>query len=55
MLPFGLSATMSATDVTIQKKNHGSGIIALMNSNEAMEKIVKIVKSGRIRITNKIN
>ena len=45
LLPFGLSAAMSATDATIPKKNHGSGITALIISNEEMEEIMEIVKS----------
>ena len=46
---------VSATDATIQKKTHGSGITALMSSNESMKDIVKMVKSGRNRTTNKMN
>ena len=45
LLPFGLSAGMSATDAAIQKKIHGSGIAALVISNEEIEDIMKIVKS----------
>ena len=37
---------MSATDSAIQKKKiHGSGIAALIISNEEMEDIMKIIKS----------
>ena len=36
LLPFRLSATMSAIDAAIKKIN-GSGITALISSNEAME------------------
>ena len=45
MLPFRLSAGMSAADVAIQKKNYGSGTTALTISNEEMENKTKIVKS----------
>ena len=36
---------MSAADAAIQKKNHVSGITALLISNEEKEDIMKIVKS----------
>ena len=48
LLPFGLSAGISAADAAIQKKkyrSHGSGSTALIISNEEMEDIIKIVKS----------
>ena len=45
LLPFGLSAGMSATDAAIQKKIYGSDTTALIISNEEMEDIMKIVKS----------
>ena len=45
LLPFGLSAGMSAADAAIQKKIYGSGTTALIISNEEMEDIMKIVKS----------
>ena len=53
LLPFGLSAGMSAADAAIQKKVYGSGRLsdlasrttALIISNEEMEDIMKIVKS----------
>ena len=45
MLPFRLSAGMSATNLAIQKKNYGSGTTALTISNEEMENKTKIVKS----------
>ena len=44
LLPLGLSAGMSAADVAIQKKIYGSGITALIISNEKMGDIIKIVK-----------
>ena len=44
LIPLGLSAGMSATDAAIQKKIYGSGTTALINSNEEMEDIMKIVK-----------
>ena len=43
MLPFGLSAAVSAKP--IQKTNHGSGTAALIISNEKMKDIINIVKS----------
>ena len=45
LLPFGLSAGMSAADAAIQKEIYGSGTTALIISNEEMEDIMKIVKS----------
>ena len=59
LLPFGLSAGMSATDAAIQKKPLRSGTIALIILNEEMEDIMKIVfneESGFliIRITEAI-
>ena len=45
LLPFGLSAAMSASDVAIQKKIYRSGSTILIISNEEMEDIMKIVKS----------
>ena len=45
LLPTGLSAAMAVTDAAIQKINHGSGITALIISNQEMEDIMKIVKS----------
>ena len=45
LLPFILSAAMSATHAAIQKKMYGSGTTALIISNEEMEYIMKIVKS----------
>ena len=45
MLPFGLSAAISATDAAIQKKICGSGTEASIISNEEIEDIMKIVKS----------
>ena len=59
-----LTAPMSATDGAIQKKkkkkqtnkgSHGSWTTALIILNEEMEDIIEIVKSWRIRITNKRN
>ena len=47
LLPFGLSAAMSATDAAIQKEIYGSGTTALITSNEEMEYIMKIVKSPK--------
>ena len=45
MLPFGLSASVSATDAAIQIKIYRSGTTALKIPNEGMEDILKIVKS----------
>ena len=45
LIPLGLSEGMSAADVVVQKKIYGSGITALIISNEEMEDIMKIVKS----------
>ena len=45
LLPFGLSAGMSAADAAIQKKSYGSGTTALKISNEEKEDIMKIAKS----------
>ena len=42
MLPFALTAGMSATDPAIQKKIFRSGITTLIISNEEMEDIMKI-------------
>ena len=50
LLPFGLSAVMSATDAGIQKKIYGSGTTTLLISKEEMERLMKT-----IRITNKRN
>ena len=44
LLPFRLSAGMSAADAAIQKKIHGSGSKALIILNEEIEDIMKIVK-----------
>ena len=45
LLPLGLSSGMSAADATNQKKIYGSETTALINSNEEMEDIMKIVNS----------
>ena len=45
LLPFGLTALISATDAAIQKKIYGSGTTELIISNEEMEDIMKTVKS----------
>ena len=44
LLQFTSSAAISAKDAVIQKKYHGSRIIALIISNEEMEDVMKIVK-----------
>ena len=43
LLPLGLSSGMSAADAANQKKIYGSETTALINSNEEMEDIMKIV------------
>ena len=43
LLPFGLSAAMSATDAAFQKNIHGSGITASLISNEEMEGKMKML------------
>ena len=45
LVPLGLIAAASATDVAIQKKIFGSDIAAWIISNEEMEDIMKIVIS----------
>ena len=45
LVPLGLTAAPSATDAAIHKKMFGSGMTALMISNEEMNDIIKIVKS----------
>ena len=44
LIPLGLIASPSATDVAIQKKINESGTTALIISTEEMEDIMKIVK-----------
>ena len=45
LLPFRLTATMSATDAAIQNKDFGSGTTALIILNKEIEDVMKIVKS----------
>ena len=45
LIPLGLTATASATDAAIHAATFGSGITALIISNEVMNDIMKIVKS----------
>ena len=45
LIPLGLTATASATDAAIHAAMFGSGITALIISNEVMNNIMKIVKS----------
>ena len=45
LIPLGLTTTTSATDVGIHKKMFGSAFTTLINSNEEMNDIIKIVKS----------
>ena len=45
LIPLGLTAAALATDASIQKKLFGSGMTTLVNSNEEMHDIIKIIKS----------
>ena len=45
LLPFWISAGMSAADPAFQKKIYESGTTALATSDEEMEGIIKIIKS----------
>ena len=45
MLPLGVRAAVSATNVAIQKKIYGSGMAAVMFSNIELDDILKIVTS----------
>ena len=45
LIPLGLTAAVSATDVAIHKKMFGSDATTLIIFNEEMNDIVKIVKS----------
>ena len=45
LAPLGISAAMSAIDGSIKEKMLGSGTITLINSNDEMDDILKIVKS----------
>ena len=45
LIPLGLTAAASTTDVAIQKKMFGFGMTALIISREDMDLIMKIVKS----------
>ena len=45
LAPLGISAVLSAIDGSIQKKMLGSGMTTLINSNDEMNDILKIVKS----------
>ena len=45
LIPLGLAATASATDVAIHKKMFRSGNTTLVTWNEEMNDIMKIVKS----------
>ena len=52
--PLGLIAA-SAADAAVYKKIFGSGFTTLIISNKEMNNIMKIVKSWRIRFSNKKN
>ena len=43
--PLGFTAAVSSTDSAIQKKIFGSGMKALINSNEEMDDMMKIIES----------
>ena len=45
LIPLGLTAEASATNVAIQSKIFGSVTLALIISNEEMEDIMKLLKS----------
>ena len=45
LIPLGLTAAASATDIGIHKKMFGSDVTTLIISNEEMNDIMKIVKS----------
>ena len=45
LAPLGLSAAMSATDASIQKKMYGSGMTKLIISNDYLDDLIKIVTS----------
>ena len=45
LTPLRLTAAASATNAAIQKKIFGSGMTALLISNEEMNDIMKIIKS----------
>ena len=45
LTPLGLTAATSAADVAIKAKFFGSGMTALIISNNDMDDIMKIVKS----------
>ena len=45
LIPLGLTATASTTDAGIHKKILGSGTTTLIISNDAMENIIKTIKS----------
>ena len=45
LIPLGLTTTTSATDAGIHKKMFGSDFTTVINSNEEMNDIIKIVKS----------
>ena len=44
LAPLGLTAAMSAIDGSIQKKIHGSGIKLIIEEEEDMQDIIKIIK-----------
>ena len=45
LIPFGLTSAASATEAAIQNKILGSGMVALIMSNEKMDDMMKRVKS----------
>ena len=45
LLPLGVTAATSATDLSIQKKIYRYGLTTLIFSNEEINDIMKIVKS----------
>ena len=54
LISLGITVAASATDAAFHKKMFGSGNTALINSNEEMEDIMKIVNLENIRLDEDI-
>ena len=50
LVPSGLIAAASTRDAAIQKEIYGSEMLALINSNEERDDIIKIVKSSKMLV-----
>ena len=50
LVPSGLIAAASTRDAVIQKEIYGSEMLALINSNEERDDIIKIVKSSKMLV-----